>query len=178
MDFFIGQITLFGGNFAPRGWALCNGQMLAISTNQALFAILGTIYGGNGTTNFALPNLQGRVPVHAGSGAGLSVYTLGQAGGSEEVTLNTTQMPMHNHMLTGSASNGDSDAPANAYFAQTYDQNAGTNSLTYTASPSSQATMNPGVVTNAGGSQPHANLQPYLALNYIICLEGVFPARN
>ncbi|WP_238180958.1 phage tail protein [Methylobacterium trifolii] len=177
-DAFIGSIILFGGNYAPRGWALCNGQLMNINQYAALYAILGTTYGGNGTTTFGLPNLQGRVPVHAGSGAGLSSYALGQMSGTETVTLNTTQIPAHSHLLAGNADSGNSDSPGNAYFAQTYDANGATTFQTYGSSPSNPVTLNPGVVKNAGGSQPHPNLQPYLALNFIICLEGIFPSRN
>lgn len=168
---FIGQIIMFAGNFAIRGYAMCNGQILSIAQNTALFAILGTTYGGNGTTTFGLPNLQSRVPVHFGQGPGLSPHSLGEQGGSESVTLTQPQMPQHTHTSTLKASTGEATdtEPTNQYLATG-------NSYTGTAN----TLLNPsaGVVGIAGGSQPHENLQPYLALNFLIALEGIFPSRN
>ena len=173
---FIGQITLFAGTFAPRGYALCNGQLLAIQSNAALFSILGTTYGGNGTTNFALPDLRGRAPIHAGTGPGLSNYQLGQNGGQETVTLNSNQIPTHGHTATVNASAGapNTVSPGGAVLAVSAQGNAyATGSPTLSAMSASAAT-----VANAGGGQSHNNMQPYLALNFIIALTGIFPSRN
>ena len=163
---FIGEIILFAGNFAPRGWALCNGQILAISQNTALFSILGTTYGGNGQTTFALPDLRGRVPVHPGQGPGLSPYDLGQAGGTETVTLNVAEMPQHTHPQPATNGEQTTNRPNGALPARggVYAQTSDGSTLT----PPSPV----------GGSQPHNNIQPYLGLNYIIALEGIFPSRN
>jgi microcystin-dependent protein len=152
-------------NFAPRGWALCNGQILPIAQNTALFSLLGTSYGGNGQTTFALPDLRGRVPVSAGQGPGLSSYDLGQLGGQEAITLLTTEMPFHTHTIGGTNSASASSRPANNVNAQ-----GGAYSST------SDVTMKP--TGGAGGSQPHSNIQPYLVLNWCIALEGIFPSRN
>ena len=168
---FIGQITLFAGNFAPRGWAFCNGQLLAISQNTALFSILGTTYGGNGQTTFALPDLRGRVPIHPGQGPGLSPYDLGQQGGTETVTLSVSSLPAHTHSVSPGATNGaqTTNRPARAVPAR---------GGAYAASPSADASMAPTSSAATGGGQPHANTQPYLGLNYIIALEGIYPSRN
>ena len=163
---FIGQIVLFAGNFAPRGWALCNGQLLPISQNTALFSILGTTYGGNGQTTFALPDLRGRVAVSSGQGPGLTPRSLGEMAGSETVTLTASQMPAHTHAVNATNNGQTTNRPQSAVPAK-----GGTYS---TASP--DTTMN--AVGNAGGSQPHDNLPPYTTLNYIIALEGIFPSRN
>ena len=165
---FIGLIVQFGGNFAPRGWALCNGQILPIAQNTALFSILGTTYGGNGQTTFALPDLRSRVPVHSGQGPGLSSYALGQAGGQENVTLTASQLASHTHPLSAS-SNPTSKNPANNYISATGALAFGT---------TDDVTMNPGSIDPSGGNQPHNNIQPYLTINFIICLEGIFPSRN
>ena len=167
-DPFLAEIKLFAGNFAPRGWAFCNGQILSIAQNTALFSLLGTTYGGNGQTTFALPDLRGRVPVHPGQGPGLSNVTLGQAAGSENVTLQQTQMPAHGHLVAASNGGAGGSRPAGNFLA------AGGSY----AAASDGTTMNPGMVQNTGGSQPHENRQPYLGLNFIIALEGVFPSRN
>jgi microcystin-dependent protein len=164
---FIGQITLFAGNFAPRGWAFCDGQLLAISQNTALFSILGTTYGGDGRTTFALPDLRGRAPVHAGSsgGPGLTPRLLGEQGGEEAHTLIQSEMPAHAH--GGRASTGDqtTNRPSGAYPAR---------GGVYASSQ--DTTTGPG--EPSGGGQPHGNMQPYLGLNYIIAMEGIFPSRN
>lgn len=178
---FIGSIVLFAGNFAPRGWAFCNGQILPIAQNTALFSILGTTYGGNGQTTFALPDLRGRAPVSAGQGPGLSIYDLGQVGGVENTTLLSSQMPAHNHTVQISAQvqvstqSANSDEP-NASFLTTTGNNfyatagtAGNNLGGVSAS---------GTTGIAGNNQPVSVLQPTLAINYIICLEGIFPPRN
>jgi len=169
---FLGEIRMFAGNFAPAGWAQCNGQIMSISQNTALFSILGTTYGGNGTTTFALPDLRSRVPIHVGQGPGLSPYVLGQVAGTENVTLLTTQIPLHNHGVNCSTGGGTQASPASGYPAV---ESTGT-SLDYAAS--SNGTMNPAMIGNAGSGQPHANIQPYLCVNFIIALQGIFPSRN
>ena len=166
---YLGAIFLFGGNFAPVGFATCDGQQLAISQNSALFAVIGTFYGGNGTTTFALPDFRGRVPVHMGQGIGLSDYSVGEQTGQEDVTLLQTQMPQHNHLINGSGQQ-TSDSLSNAYPA------AGG---AYAAAPLTNAQlMNGGTVGTAGGNEPHPNLQPLLAVTFIIALQGIFPSRN
>jgi len=162
---FLSEIKVVSFNFPPKGWALCNGQLLPINQNQALFALLGTTYGGNGQTNFALPNLRGRTPIHMGNG-----HTLGEAAGSTAVTVNIQQLPTHVHPLQASGnSQGTSADPTNGVFAPV---NNG-----YVA-PQSLATLSPQSVTSVGGSQPHNNMMPYLVLNFIIALQGIFPSQN
>lgn len=166
---FLGQITLYAFDFALRGWAYCDGQLLPINQNQALFSLLGTSYGGNGTTNFALPNLRGRVPVHWGQGPGLSNYVIGESVGSENVTLLATQIPQHAHQVVASGNPASQGAVTNAVWA------------TGASSPyasSANAAMSPGALTAAGGSQPHPNIAPSLVLNCCIALQGIFPSRN
>lgn len=170
---FIGQITLFAGNFAPRGWAFCDGQLLAISSNSALFSILGTTYGGDGRTTFALPDLRGRAPIHAGRGPGLSDRRLGQAGGSETVTLTAAQMPSHTHTARCNSAAGNSNEPVN----NVWSKDAGTASATY-QSATADSNMNAAAIGNTGGSQSHDNMQPFQVLNYIIALQGIFPSRS
>lgn len=170
---FIGQVILFGGNFAPRGWAFCAGQIMSIAQNTALFSILGTTYGGNGTTTFALPDLRGRVPVGPGQGPGLSNYDLGQVGGTETNTLLISQMPMHNHLLTASNQPADQASPQGNFLAT---EPTGSTAIYHTG-PAAE-TLNPSAITLTGGSQPVNNLQPYLGLNYIIALEGIYPSRG
>jgi microcystin-dependent protein len=167
---FLSEIRIFSFNYPPRGWAFCNGQLLPINQNQALFSLLGTTYGGNGQTTFALPNLQGRVPLHTGSG-----FTLGQTVGEEAHTLTMSEMPTHNHPVNAyDNSNVDSNAnsAAGAFFARTADA-----STIYTSGNANSA-MAPSVIGNTGGSQPHENRQPFLALNFCIALQGIFPSRN
>jgi microcystin-dependent protein len=169
---FLGEIRMFGGNFAPTGWALCNGTLLSISQNQALFSILGTTFGGNGTTTFGLPDLQGRVPIHFGQGPGLSPYVLGQVAGSESVTLNNTQLPSHNHILNANSSPANQQVPTSNALA------AEPSGLTALYSDQGVNTaLNPQSVGNAGGNQPVPIVQPYLAVNFIIALVGIFPSR-
>ena len=167
---------MFGFNFAPTGWQLCNGQILPISQYTALFALLGTTYGGNGTSTFQLPNLQSRVPVHQGQGAGLSTYVMGEQTGSENVTLLTTQMPQHTHLVNvdGNAS-GKNTASGN--FLGTVPPLAPVDNKIYSAGPAT-ATMAPTANAPAGGSQPHTNIQPVLCINFCIAFEGIFPSRN
>jgi microcystin-dependent protein len=170
---FLGEIRMFGGNFAPRGWAFCNGQIMPISQNTALFSLLGTTYGGNGVTTFALPNLQSRVPVHWGTGAGLSSYVIGQQAGQENVTLLQSQMPAHTHLLNAVTSGGNQASPTGNLPAV---ESTGT-SLNYSSDPTN-TTMNPAAVANAGQSLPVPVVQPYLAVSFIIALAGIFPSRN
>ena len=167
---FLGEIRLFPYNFAPRGWAFCQGQLLSIAQNTALFSLLGTTYGGNGQTTFALPDLRGRVPLSSGQGPGLSFYTLGEQGGVENVTLIQQQMPAHNHPLQVNNSGSATGRPSGGYPGQT-------STNTYAPSPDG-TTFAAQAVSNSGGGQPHENRQPYLALNYCIALEGIFPSRN
>lgn len=172
MEAYLGEIGIIGFNYPPKGWAFCNGQILSIAQNQALFSLLGTVYGGDGRTTFALPNLQGRVPIHFGQGSGLSKYPLGQAGGVESVTLNMDQMPAHDHAGSCSPGNGSAPGPANSVWATT-----STGEKPYsTATPDGQ--MNSQGISPAGGGKPHENIQPYLALNFAICLAGVFPSQS
>ena len=158
---FIAEIKIFAGNFAPRGFAFCNGQLLPISQNTALFSLIGTTYGGDGRTTTALPNLQGRAPMHEGSGPGLTSRSLGQSGGTDTVTLNQAQMPSHNHTLQGSTEDDDSTLPqGNAY---------GALSTVYRSpSGATLGQMDPGIIVNSGGGQAHKNRQPFLVLNFII----------
>lgn len=174
LDPFIGEISIFAGNFPPRGWAFCQGQILSISQNTALFSLLGTTYGGNGTTTFALPDLRGRVMVGPGQGPGLQSYFQGQVGGQESVALNITQMPMHNHNTTVgvNSSAGNSAAPNGRYLAASDQRN---DQYTDQGANGNLSGVNVGV---AGGSQPHENMQPYLCVNFIIALQGNFPSRN
>jgi microcystin-dependent protein len=186
---FLSMILLWGCNFAPNGWAFCQGQLLAISQNAALFSLLGTTFGGNGTTNFGLPDFRGRIPVGAGQGPGLSTYVLGQPGGAESVTLNVNQIPAHLHpvslSLTISVSNaaGSNSTPAaNNSLAAMNDPDSGDAINGYgTGSPNTP--INTGATASGntgatGGSQPHTNIQPYLTVNYIIALAGIFPSRG
>jgi microcystin-dependent protein len=175
---FLGTISLFAGNFAPRGWALCNGQLLAISQNSALFSILGTTYGGDGVTTFALPNLQGRAPIHWGQGPGLTPRTLGEASGEENVTLLSTQMPQHTHLVSASTTVATKDVPTGNVLAVSTDSGVGGAPLNFIEPASANTTMAPGMIAPAGGNQPHDNMQPYLAVTFIIALNGIFPSRN
>jgi microcystin-dependent protein len=162
---FLSEIRVVSFNFAPKGWALCNGQLLPINQNQALFSLLGTTYGGNGQTNFALPNLQGRTPNHVGSG-----FTLGEAGGETAHTLNISALPAHTHTPLGNQTNpaSSSSAGGNLWGFVPNDYAANSNG----------SGMNPACVTPTGGSQPHQNMSPYLVLNFIIALQGIFPSQN
>ena len=172
MDPFVGEIRAFGFNFAPRGWALCQGQLLPITQNTALFALLGTQYGGDGRSTFALPNLQGRVPINAGQGPGLSDYSQGAVLGSPTVTLNNTQLPPHVHSLNADRNNVTTGTPTNNLFGKTANR-LGT---LYTM-VGNTTLMAGGVVENTGGTQAHDNMQPFLVLNYCIALQGIFPQR-
>lgn len=173
-DPFLGEIRMFGGNYAPNGWALCNGQILSIQENSALFSILSTMYGGNGQTTFALPNLQGRVPIGMGQGQGLSPYVEGQMGGAEQVTLTAQQMPAHSHSVQATETSSTSD-PKGAVPAHPLVSSAPASP--YGASPDG-TTMNSAMIASAGGNQPVSIVQPYLAVNYIIALQGIYPSRG
>lgn len=178
MEAYIGSIMLFAGNFAPRGWMLCAGQTLQISQNSALFSILGTVYGGNGTTTFQLPDLRSRVPVGTGQGNGLMGWTLGQAEGTDTVTLNTNQLPAHNHTVAVSGSPANSATAGNNYLAAANANLQGDPVTVNTYNGTPNATLGPNSIGFTGLGQPIANIQPSLAMNYIICVEGIFPARN
>lgn len=171
-DPYVGEIRLVGFNFAPVGWAFCNGETLAISQYEVLFQLIGTTYGGDGQQTFQLPDLQGRSPVHQGQGAGLSSRVLGEKAGSEQVTLSPQQMPQHSHPAKCDTTGGNQLSPANGFWSVDPSGQFGN----YAASTDS--VMNPGAVGMAGGSQPHENLQPYLGMNYIISLFGIFPSQS
>lgn len=171
---FLGEIKLISWNFAPQGWALCNGQLLAINTNQALFSLLGTTYGGNGQTNFALPDFRGRSPYHVGNG-----MVLGERAGEAVHTLTTPEMPTHTHLPNASNTSGNLVFPAAGSPLVQHNIWAISTQNPYEATPASNLTqMNAGCISNTGGSQPHENRQPYTVLNFIIALQGIFPSRN
>lgn len=171
-DQFVGEIKMFAGNFAPRGWALCQGQLMPISSNTALFSLLGTMYGGDGRVTFALPDLQGRGPMNFGQGPGLSFREQGEIGGEETVTLIASEMPFHNHLLMGSQDTASSQDPGANVLAQD------TNANFYNPNPGNAVQMNQLSISETGGNEPHQNMQPYLVINYIIALTGIFPSRN
>lgn len=170
-DPFVAEIRIFAGNFAPRGWAFCNGQVLPISQNTALFSLLGTTYGGDGSSNFALPNLQDRFPMHPGVGPGLSPRSLGEQNGSATVTLLTSEIPSHSHALQAAAA-GDTGTPSAAVVP------AATGGALVYGAPSDPVSMAGGTLGPAGSNVPHPNRQPYLALSFIIALQGIFPPRS
>lgn len=176
-DAYLGEIRIFAGTYAPNGWAFCNGQLLPISAYSALFSLLGVQYGGNGTTNFQLPNLQASVAIGPGAGPGLTPRVIGEMGGSATVALDATTMPAHNHLPMGYASDGTSNAPAGNVWAQT--SVAGRHGKTPVSlfNPTPDTRMSPVALDVAGGGQAHNNMQPFLALNFIICMNGVFPQR-
>jgi microcystin-dependent protein len=167
-DQYLGEIRLFSFNFAPKGWTFCAGQLLPVNQYQALFSLLGTTYGGNGTTNFQLPDLRGRVPNSMGTN-----YNIGQVAGVENVQLNATQIPPHIHMVQAIKTAGNESKPINQSLAQ-----SGTGNAAAYASAANLTALNPASVQPAGNSVPHSNIQPYLALNYCIALQGIFPSRN
>jgi len=175
MDPFVAEIRIFPFNFAPKGWAFCDGQLLPISQNTALFSLLGTTYGGDGKSTFALPNLQGSAPMHPGQGQGLSLHDLGESGGSEFVTLLTSEMPAHAHGVgRARAEAGDSPLPGNCVWAMA---GAGRGAAAlYIAGPATGKVFQNSLAPT-GGSLPHNNMQPYLTLSFCIALQGVFPAR-
>jgi microcystin-dependent protein len=173
---YLGQVLIVSFNFPPKGWAMCNGQIMPINQNQALFSLLGTTYGGDGITTFALPDLQGRVPLGQGSGAGLTPYVIGETGGVETVTLTIAQIPAHTHVVMGQSSLGTLSTP----FSSNGNGNvwATQSRLNVYSAAVPDTPMAPGAITTVGGSQPHDNRSPYLTLNYIIALQGIFPSRN
>lgn len=171
-DPFVAEIRIFPFNFAPRGWAWCDGQLLPLSQNTALFSLLGTTYGGNGKSNFALPDLQGRAPMHPGQGPGLSLHDLGETGGSDTVTLLESEIPSHSHNLRVYPSDpADHFSPANASLARSNNGNAW-------GAAASLVPMSGSAIAPAGGDQPHNNMQPYLTFYFCIALQGVFPPRT
>jgi microcystin-dependent protein len=173
-DQYLGEIRIFAGNFAPSGWALCNGQVLPISQNTALFSLLGTTYGGNGSSTFALPNLQGLAPIMQGQGPGLSQRVLGETGGETAVTLQTSQMGAHNHSVNCFAGAGTQLSPTAAYWAN---DGVTRGALVYAAAGA--ASMNPAAFAlSAGPTQPHNNMQPFLVLTFIIAMQGIYPTRG
>ncbi|MEM7054292.1 MAG: tail fiber protein [Pseudomonadota bacterium] len=170
---FVAEIRIFAGNFAPRGWAFCDGQLLPIAQNTALFSLIGTTYGGDGRSTTALPDLQGRVPMHPGRGPGLTSRRLGQRGGVETVSLSEAQMPNHTHSMTAETEAGESLNPSNNSLARSggafsYQQNTTSNLVS----------LDSRALPNTGGSQPHNNLQPFIAMNFIIALVGLYPSRG
>jgi microcystin-dependent protein len=169
-DPFVAEIRMFGFNFAPRGWATCDGQLLPLSQNTALFSLLGTNFGGNGQTNFGLPNLQGSAPLHWGQGPGLSDYVVGETTGISSVTLLTTEMPSHQHAVQANGRLAESVSPNGQNLAR------GESSAYINATPNTS--LSPLGMSNAGGSQPHNNLQPYLVVNFCIALQGIYPPRS
>src|SRR5919199_939476 len=172
-DPFVAEIRIFPFWFAPKGWAFCNGQILPISQNTALFSLLGTTYGGDGKSTFALPNLQGHAPMHPGQGPGLSLYDLGQTGGSETVSLLESEIPSHSHAMRASSDAGDQNLPAGNMLAKPLGRG---NSLYITTVQLAQ--MSDQALTPAGGDLPHNNMQPYLTFYFNIALQGVFPPRS
>jgi microcystin-dependent protein len=166
---YIGEIRQFAGNFAPSGWSFCNGALMSIAEYETLFVLIGTTYGGDGQSTFALPNLQGRFPIHMGTGGG-STYVIGQNGGSESVTLTTPQLPSHTHIASANVATGTIDNPANNFWAASI-------SGAYIAAPGNLL-FNPGSVSLMGGSQPHENMIPFTTVNYIISLYGIFPSQQ
>ena len=173
-DPFLGEIRPFGCNFAPRGWAMCEGQILPIQQNSALFSLLGTSYGGNGTSTYALPDLRGSVAIHQGQGPGLSSYTIGEQGGTETVTINTSDMPVHAHLMQVYASSANTNDPTQGYYAiplaERHSQNLYGDSV--------NDTMGTTLASTADSNQPHNNMEPFMAINYCIALQGIFPSRS
>jgi microcystin-dependent protein len=172
-DPFVAEIRIFPFNFAPKGWAWCDGQLLPLSQNTALFSLLGTTYGGNGKSNFALPDLQGSAPMHPGQGPGLSLHDLGEQGGSQNVTLLQSEIPSHSHALRASSDDGDLKAPSSA---RVLARSIG--GFAYQSSNAGLQPMSAAALAPAGGDQPHNNMQPYLTFYFNIAMQGVFPPRT
>jgi microcystin-dependent protein len=170
-DQFLGEVRMFAGNFAPQGWAMCQGQLLSISQNAALFSLLGTNFGGNGTSTFGLPNFQGTAPMHQGNGAGLTSRVVGEVGGEKTVTLLTTQLPSHTHNFQTVQANGSSLSPGGNLI-------GGSRALTPFASPAPTQLMSASSCGPTGGNLPHNNLQPYLTVSFIIAMVGIYPTRS
>jgi microcystin-dependent protein len=173
-DQFVAEIRIFPFNFAPTGWAFCDGQLLPLSQNTALFSLLGTTYGGNGKSNFALPDLQGRAPMQPGQGPGLSLHDLGETGGSETVTLLESEIPSHTHQMRAANEASTTNAPAGALVGRPF----GRGNNIFTTATANLVAMAPEKVAPAGGDQPHNNMQPFLTLSFCIALQGVFPPRS
>lgn len=173
---FVGEIRMFAGNFAPRGWAFCDGQLLAVSQNDALFSLLGTVYGGDGRTTFGLPDLRGRIPLHAGTGPGLSPRRLGAKGGEEQVTLTVNQLPAHRHDWQATSSNATNVSPVGSPDPIPYAQPL--NADVYRDGTPPTVDFSGSAVGNTGGSQPHTNVMPFLCVHFIIALFGIFPSRQ
>ena len=172
---YIGEIRMFGGNFAPQGWALCMGQTLSIAQNDVLFNLIGTTYGGDGVNTFNLPDLRGRIPIHQGTNPATGTpYQLGQVGGSEQVTLTLQQLPSHAHAAQAQSGNGTQAGPGNGVWATELDPNL----KPFSTSQTPAGVMNPACVGPTGGSQPHEDRMPYLVINFIIALEGIYPSQN
>ncbi len=167
---FVGEIRMFAGNFAPRGWAFCDGSLLAVSSNDALFSLFGTIYGGDGRTTFGLPDLRGRIPIHAGNGPGLTDRRLGAKSGQEAVTLTTQQLPAHGHTIRGTSDPAGSTNPVNAVSALAEESSYG--------SPTDLVTMSNQAIGNNSGGQSHTNLMPFLCVSFIVALVGIYPSRT
>jgi len=181
MDPFVAEIRIFPFNFPPKGWAFCDGQLLPLSQNTALFSLLGTTYGGNGKSNFALPNMQGNAPMHPGQGPGLSLHDLGETGGSDTVSLLESEIPSHSHGLLGANANATDATPSPALALSKGAWNFAGHSgavATYSTAAGPVVQMNDNAIAPAGGDQPHNNLMPYLTLNFCIALQGVFPPRT
>lgn len=172
-DPFVAEIRIFPFNFPPKGWAFCDGQLLPLSQNTALFSLLGTTYGGNGKSNFALPDMQGNAPMHPGQGPGLSLHDLGEIGGSETVTLLESEIPSHAHAMMAATTAGNSRAPAGNVLSR-----SGNGNVYVPPAGNPVVSMSPNALAPAGGDQPHNNMQPYLTLNFCIALQGVFPPRT
>ena len=169
---YVGEIRMFGGNFAPAGWAFCDGSILSIAENDTLFNLIGTTYGGDGQNTFALPDLRGRAPIHMGTGPGLTPRTIGEASGSESVTLITSQILVHTHTPVASTANGNANTPSNSYWA------ASSTTPQFVPGDQVNTTMNPGALAATGGSQPHDNMLPFTTISFIISLYGIYPSPN
>lgn len=178
---YVGEIRMFGGNFAPAGWVFCDGRLLAISDNDVLFNLIGTTYGGDGQTTFAVPDLRGRLPIHQGTGSGLSTYTIGQSGGVENVTLTSQQIAQHGHVLYGADTLGTTQNPTGAVPAQYNKRPAGggTGAVEPGYAPAGNTVnMAANALSGGGGNQPHENTHPFLCVSFIISLFGIFPSQN